>query len=288
MNVSPSRRCIGCVVGLLFGLVGCDGDSGYRESRGRWAHDGVTVAPDDPATFRPIDDRFARDAHRGYYRGSAIADSEGATFEALSEHEARDRHTVWYCDTFRKGQEYWSIRHLRIDVVRDADPSTYRVLGRGHARDRNRVYADGVAFDVRDVATFEPLEFGFARDARRGYHDHVEIPDSDGATFEAIDAQLARDRSRVYFVQRQQREPNGAPRRSIRVLKDADVATLHAVGRGYAIDVRHVWYDGHVVRGADPSTFRIDESYVGDADAEDRGGPWSRGERLVAAARVTR
>jgi hypothetical protein len=274
-------------LGLLFGLAGCDGHSGYRKVDGRWAHNGDAFTPEDAASFKPLDALFARDARRGYYRGSAVDGSDGASFEALSEHEARDRLAVYYCDTFRKGQEYWTVQHLRIGRIRDADPATYRVLGQGYARDAQRVYVDGVPFSVRDVASFEPLAGDFARDAQRGYYARLEIPGSHGPSFASIDPRdpdYARDRAHVYHGHREVNTPNQGPHPVLRIVRQADPATLRVLGRGYASDATHVWHRGELVTGVDAASFQVDESYVGDADARDRLGPWSAGRRITPAA----
>ena len=271
-----------------FGLAACN-SSGYRSNGGQWTHDESTFTPQDPATFKPVDTLFARDALRGYYRGSVVAESDGASFVVVSEHEARDRSNVYYCDTYRKGQEYWSIKHLRIDRIEGADPSTYAAIGKSYSRDRQRVYAEGVAFKVRDPATFEPLDGDFARDSQRGYYARTEIPGSHGPSFETVDSRepaYARDRASVYYGHLDidtPREANVRPREVVRALRGADPAALRVLGRGYAADTRHVWHRGLPVAGADPSTFAIDESYQGPTDATDRSGAWRDGKRVVAS-----
>ena len=282
LRPSTTRRLIALMFGVVCGLAGCDA-SGYRRSWGRWTHDGVKIAPIDAGTFRPLDDVFARDAIHGYYRGKAIPDSDGASFEALSAHEARDRAAVYWCDTYREGQEYWSIRHLRTDRIPDADATSYRVLGFGHARDAHRVYDEGVPFVVRDPATFEPLDRSFGRDALRGYYRHVEIPGSDGATFSMIDpddASHVRDRAHVWYGLIDVDHPDRGPFPVVRLLAGGDPATLKVLGRGYAVDPPNVWHAGRRLAGADAGTFRIDESYVGEVDANDRTGAWRSGERV--------
>jgi hypothetical protein len=270
-----------------FGLGACD-TSAYHRSGGQWKHGDFSFTPEDPRTFQPIDRLYAKDAIRGYYRGTAVADSDGATFAVVSEHEARDRDRVYYCDTYRKGQEYWSIRHLRIVPIAGADPATYASIGLGHARDKRRVYDEGVAFDVRDPATYEPLDGNFGRDSHRAYYAHVEIAGSDGPSFAIVDARdsaYARDRSRAYYGYRDidaARAPHTKPPESVRVLRSADPAALRVLGRDYAVDDRHVWYRGLQMDGADPSTFIVDTRFQGAADAADKFGAWDRGRRLAA------
>jgi len=277
------------IVSLLlaaFGLGACDSSS-YHRSGGQWKHGDLAFTPDDPRTFEPIDQVFAKDAVRGYYRGTSVPDSHGATFSALSEHEARDAHRVYYCDTYRKGQEYWSIRHLRIAPIPGADSSTYASIGVGHARDRSRVYFEGVPFDVRDAATYEPLDGNYGRDSQRGYYARREIARSDGPSFAVVDLRdsaYARDRSKAYYGYHDidaARPANTRARDVVRVLRGADPAALRVLGRDYAEDDQHVWHRGLRLDGADALSFTVDTSYRGTGDASDKFGSWERGSRVA-------
>ena len=149
---------LGALGTLLALLTGCGDDPGYTRKAGRWHHDDQPVAVADAGSFQPLDARFARDAVQGYYRGQAIAGTHGPTFQVLSEHEARDRQAVYRADTYRKAQEYWSIRHVRVDVIAGADPARYQVLGHGYSRDDRQVWYDGQPFAVRDPASFTPID----------------------------------------------------------------------------------------------------------------------------------
>ncbi|MBI3367349.1 MAG: DKNYY domain-containing protein [Burkholderiales bacterium] len=110
---------LGALIGAVFSLLGCGDASsssrgGYSQQGGQWRFDKAVFTPEDPATFEPLSHGFARDARRGYYRGTLIEQSDGASLQVLGEHEARDRQAVYYADTYRKGQEYWLIRHVRV------------------------------------------------------------------------------------------------------------------------------------------------------------------------------
>jgi hypothetical protein len=271
----------------VLGITACDGPP-YRRSGGQWTYRGTAFTPQHPASFEALDERFARDQLRGYCRGALIADSDGASFSVVSETEARDRLRVYHCDTYRKAQEYWSIQHLRIVPIAGADAATYVSLGKGYARDKARVYADGIPFQVRDPASFEPLDGDFARDAERGYYARQEIPGSHGPSFETIDTRdvaYARDRANAYYGYDGYRDnaamdTPGRPRQVVRTLRGAEPAALRVLGRDYVADTRHVWHQGQIVAGADPSSFAIDESYQGPADANDRSGAWNAGRRV--------
>lgn len=273
-----------CLLAFL-GLSACDA-SGYRRTGGQWRHGDVAFTPEDPVSFKALDDRFARDAKRGYFLGSSIAGSDGASFVVVSANEARDRHAVYYCDTYRKGQEYWAIQHLRIHPIEGADAGSYTAIGQGYARDVRRVYFQGRAFDARDPASFEPLAGDFGRDAQRGYYARQEIADSHGPSFEAVDDSdiaYARDRQHGYYAHGNVDGDREEARDIVRILRTPNPAAIRVLGRGYAADPQHVWYRGRPLQGADPATFTSDPSYQAGVDATDRSGNWQQGRRVVAS-----
>jgi hypothetical protein len=226
-------RLLAAAAASLLTLGGC-GDASYRRVDGEWHYEDQPVPTADPKSFKPLNATFARDAQRAFYRGSPVPGSEGSSFEALSEHEARDRRAVYWADTYRKGQEYWSIRHLRIVELVGADPASYRVLGHGYSRDHRQAWFEGEPFKVRDVASFEPLNAMFARDRLHGYYERMEIADSDGASFTMVDERdlhYARDRYRVYHARIDiDTEPN-RPRPVVTVVRGVDPATFRVPER---------------------------------------------------------
>lgn len=282
-------RVCALALGALAALCGCDGGAGYQRGwAGGWTYGGAAFTPGDPTTFQPLSPHFGRDAQQGYCRGSAVEGSEGATFEALSEHEARDSRAVYYCKTYRKAQEYWAYQHLRTTTIPGADAASYRVLAHGHAHDRHRAYDRGQPFAVRDAASFEPLSPRFARDAQRGYFEHAEIPASHGPSFALMDEDdpgYARDRTHAWHGHIEVNQPDRGPHPVLRLLRGADLATLRALGRGYAADARRVWYQGEPLARADAASFTVLSNATAtadvDVDARDRTQAWQRG-RIVA------
>jgi hypothetical protein len=222
---------------------------------------------------------------------------------------------VYYADTYRKGQEYWSIRHLRVTLVRDADPSSYRLLTHGYARDRQRAFYEGQSFSVRDVESFTPLNAQFARDQVRGYYQRAEIPGSDGASFALIgehEDHYVRDRKQVYYAEIKTDDPNRGAYPVARPLRDADPSSFRALERGYAADAGQVWYrgapltrdvasftllarsyartstqvfyDGRPIRGADAASFAELDTPNEQADARDKANNYLQGRRVDATA----
>lgn len=187
------------LLGAACALTGCDNGGAYLLKSGRWHFEDKPMQVADPGSFQPLGRYFARDRLRGYYRHAEVADSDGASFHALSEHVARDSRRVWWATTYRKGQEYWTVQHLRITVIDGADPASYQSLRDGYGRDLRSAFHEDRAFKVRDPASFEVLDHGFTRDAQRAYFERQEIAGSDGASFALIDP---RDGGRVWWAGR--------------------------------------------------------------------------------------
>ena len=143
---------------------------------------------------------------------------------------------------------------------------------------------------MRDAASFEPLSPRFARDVQRGYFEHAEIPGSHGPSFTLMsedDPGYARDRSQAWHGHIEVNQPDRGPHPVVRPLRGADMATLRALGRGYAADAQKVWYEGVRLPQADAASFKIQDDFTGDADAHDRTHVWQRGQIITAIATAT-
>ena len=250
----PARLRIGLKIALLVcglsGLAGCDAP--YEKKDGTWHYDNRPVSASQADAFTPLKGPFARSPEGGFYRGSRVEGSDGASFEALDDHHARDKARVYFCDTYRKGQDYYTIAYNRIDVVQAADAASFRVIQHRYARDARRLFYSGKAVPVKDLESFEVLAHDFARDKLVGYHRRQPVAGSDGASFTVLSPSYARDKAHVFYVFSERSEPN-AP----------DVPRSQRM------------------TGADPATFEVLTEPDGDADARDAKGRFKRGQRLA-------
>jgi len=215
------------------------------------------------------------------YRGTAIADADPASFVVLSDHYAKDRAHVWYADTYRDGQEYFTVAHPRVVAIKDADPASFRMLARDIAKDARAVYDEGKRLLVRDVASFELLDYGFARDRHAGYCHVHEMPGSDGASFAVVDAYYAKDRSRAWYCAW---ETDGGARPAYAkmvAVAEGRVASFRALEQGYAVDDRAVYYRGDALPDADLATFKVLGAPEDGADARDARNRYQMGRRLA-------
>ena len=212
-------------MGILSFLLGCRARNPYYKQKGTWYYDDRVINVTAADKFTPLNNRFARTIHAGYYRGSVIDSSDGPSFEALNEHYAKDKASVFYCDTYRKGQEYYTIKHNSIIKITNAEPGTFACLEQGYAKDSKNVYYEGYAFPVKDVAGFQVLDYGFAKDHYTGYFEQKSVAGSDGESFTVVDSHYAKDKKSVFYCSINRDEPN-APRIVSLLIKGADAATF--------------------------------------------------------------
>jgi hypothetical protein len=264
----------------------------------------------EPSGFKPLGGKgdvasaFAKDSRVAYYRGSAIEGSDGVSFRVLDAHYARDKAHAYFCDTRRKGQDYYLTRYNHIVTIDGVDLGSFRVWQARYARDTARLYYEGVHVPVRDLATFELLENDFQRDRVSGYYMRRAIPGSVGGSFLVLDAGYSRDTASVYFSH--YRTPDSDLLNTTVRVSGALPASFVVKGGGYAVDARHVYHngnriaddvagfevldmtyartrtavfhDGTPVEGADAATFKTLGSESSGADAQDSRRSYLRGK----------
>jgi DKNYY family len=215
-----------------------------------------------------------------HYRTTSIPQADTATFTALDAHYAKDRLHVYWGDSYRKGQEYYSIRHDRVTVIEGADAPSFRLLPYDYARDAASLYYEGRRVAVKDLASFEPLDDGFARDRLTGYYYLNPIAGSDGLSFARLDSRHARDKTRAYFCG----IDYSTSQTQCRPLQGADPALVQPLDGGYAKTTTHVFYRGQRVAGADAATFETPGGLSDGADAKDVRGIYTQGRKAKPAA----
>ena len=237
------------------------------------------------------------------YRGVAI-DVDAASFVPLDEHHAREAQRIVFVDTWRESSDWFTTQHVRVVELAGADPKQFQVLGGGYGRDGARVFYEGHAFKVADVAGFEVLDDGFAHDGVQAYYLREAIAGSRGGTFHVLGWGYASDGTSAFHAAmdyaaqppRPHVQPlRGADAASLRVLDDGYAAdsrrayyrgrligpapTLRALGRGYAKTEADVYYEGERMPDAHAPSFELTVALTDDADARDARSAFRNGRR---------
>ncbi len=243
-----------------------------------------------------------------YYRDLRIEDADAKSFTVINDNYAKDKDNVYFGDTYRKGQEYYTVKHSRLRLLKGVDPATFRYLNYDYSRDKSSVFYEGVAFPVKDIETFELIDREYARDRVTAYYRRRQIAGSEGITFAIIGGGYSKDANHIFYSGPDPREPN-APDRST-ALKGARPESFKVLGGGYSADASQAYYRGELltrevasfkllkdgyaksatrvyflgkpIPGADAASFETLERDTGTADAKDRKAQYRHGERVPA------
>jgi len=178
-----------------------------------------------------------------YYNDEHIPHIKSTNFIRISDHVGKDNKKV-----------YWG-----AEVIKGADAKTFEFLARDHFyRDKKRVFYLGQRIPDADPDTFKVFhcargmtQFGYyAKDAANAYYIHTfriirvkKIYTRDLEGFWGLDDQYAVDNVYVYG--------RGVKR------ENSDPDNLQELGHGYWGDKNNIYYDGKILAGADPETFRV-------------------------------
>lgn len=118
-------------------------DDEYARDRTNLYFEGVTFPVKDIETFELLDNGYARDRASGYYHQRPVPGSDGATFVALDGHYSKDAKNVFYSVLEPAPRE-----PIRKTIrIAGADAASFAVLdaiGDGpDAKDRNHAYLKG-------------------------------------------------------------------------------------------------------------------------------------------------
>ena len=244
------------VIGL--GTLASCKKSGYEKTKeGSVYYKDRRVDEADYASFEELNEVFAHDKSRGYYRGIAITGAAGASFKALDDHYGKDQTTVFYCDNYIDFKLFETTRKDKIVRVPNADADSFVAIANenvyDYAKDKFRCYYKGVGFAVNDIASFAPLDYSFGKDNKTGYFNLKPVAGSTGRSFTVLSRNFAKDGRTAYYAWSLVDGPAPA---GIQAIKSADPASFTAVGLYYATDKNHAFYKDKPLEAADPTTFK--------------------------------
>lgn len=186
-------------------------------------------------------------------------------------------------------KDIWAGHHSRIV---DADPSTFEDLGDGYARDAQHAFLEGNIIKGADGKSFKCLEKRYAMDANHVFYDTI-MTNADPMSFIVHSRYLTEDKKDFYW---KGKAIHVTDKKSFVILGDkedektrwakdkcnayymgkqpvaiADHESFHPIGDNsnlncsgcYAADKYRVYFEDHVVEGADPESFTEVVAYVG-------------------------
>ena len=187
----------------------------------------------------------------------------------------------------------WDIWAGHNSIIVDADPSTFEELEDGYARDAQHAFLEGSIIKGADGKTFKCLEKRFSIDANHVFHYDTIMTSADPKSFKVHGWYLTEDKKDFFW---KGQAIHVADKKSFVIIGDrenektqwakdkynayymgkqpipnADYDSFHQIGDisnlncsgCYAADKYRVYYEDHVVEGADPESFTEIVAYVG-------------------------
>lgn len=188
-------------------VKGSDGKT-FQPLNSHWARDKNSVycfdrpmRGADPDTFEALNEVFAKDAHCVYFLGGTIKDADPSSFAVCPEHPAEAGKSY----AIDKNHVYFQVLTIgKPKIVRDADPLTFRSVGRGYGIDSQAVYLEGYRIKEAQVAHWRMLSGDiYSCDDRAVFCGGVRMAGVEPETFQVLpDGSFARCQDQFFNQER--------------------------------------------------------------------------------------
>lgn len=238
-----------------------------------------------------------------------LNDVDANSFDIIDDYFFRDKNQVYFYETYRVSQDYFTSRRKRVLPLEHADPDGFVSLGEGYAKDKSMAWYLNEAFKVSDLQSMTVINHHFVKDAKTAYVDRKPVAGSDGKTFELISDRYAKDAYTYYYctpyngmydikpitcdypsfvvIDYQYARDNDHVFYSGNKIPGADATTFALIYFGYSKDKQSVFYQNKLVSGADPETFSVfaeNENSLGETVyAKDKSSIYINDKRFAAA-----
>ena len=213
-----------------------------------------TIEKADPRTFTALSERYSKDKDNAFYECSLIENADANTFEVTAGFLARDSTNVFRSGKLVPNADPDTFGHLKhrfsnlnfytdnqhvyyfSDIVRDADPATFEVIGSYFFKDHRRAF-----FCSKRCHTIDNIDIETFR----------EVPINSSW---ANDRVFARDKNKVFFCAEHEASNPCSP------LPGSDPGSFEYIGKYFSKDANNVFFRDALVKGADAPTFEMFEA----------------------------
>ncbi|WP_077927000.1 DKNYY domain-containing protein [Wohlfahrtiimonas populi] len=247
-------------------------DQFYAKDKYHIYYDAVPIEGIDVKSFQLINStaKLSKDKNSVFYDTKKIMDADVNSFEHILGYYAKDKNHIYFGDkkienadlnSFEVFQDNTTKTYLlneyiakdtnsvfiARDVIPNADPATFHLLGAGYTKDKNNIYRGKNIVDGADLESFEVLYGGknhktsfYAKDKNNIYYSNKPIQVANTAhpidikTFGLLNDKLnkiAKDKNAVYQIANDSLFP----------LIDADSKSFQFINDEYAKDERNIY-----------------------------------------------
>ncbi len=148
---------------------------------------------------------------------------------------------------------YHAIEEGFYHKIENADKSSFKDLGCGYGKDRNRVYRAAKSINEingADPSTFKLINCTYSKDSESVYYLEHRINKADLDSFEVLNSIYSKDKNNVYFYEN--------------LIKDADPTSINFFDKEdyfydtyYAKDSNNVYFNDQTLENSDPNSFVV-------------------------------
>jgi DKNYY family len=159
----------------------------------------------DRASFRMLNDVFARDRNTVFAALGPLREADAESFEIVSTWRDDETGNMYHSYAKDKANVFFDSGAGKPRLMKGADPSSFKWLGKDYGADNRRVYLAGYLVEGADPATFRHHKGPYATDASHCFYRTKRLRKLEPDTFSVIEyegmrrVEFARDAHRVVF-----------------------------------------------------------------------------------------
>ena len=149
--------------------------------------------------LQKLEYNYAKDDVFVYCAGEKIPSADSKSFNVINQHYSKDNNHVFYCDNYRDGTFYYTVKNTDIEILEGVDPDSFEIINAEYYKDKNHVYRMRKIIQKADPETFFLSGDGYGSDINNVYYRGYFLLDSDGASFRYMGNNYAKDKKHVYY-----------------------------------------------------------------------------------------
>jgi hypothetical protein len=216
---------------------------------------------------------YSQYSFKGYFGSSHKIDgADGYTLKVLNNHNiAKDKNFVYYygnkrdvdaasyelisdpsTDDTRYAKDKDHVYLEWFDIIEEADPDTFEVLGNSWSRDNISVFKDEGRVAHIDATSFRLFDNDWVGDKNTVYYNLSPLENVDIESFKTLSEEYAVDRNYLYYNDQAKHRLGNI--NSVRLFEDQEAPGSEIV---FVITDSGMYHEGKIVEGADPNSFKI-------------------------------
>lgn len=191
----------------------------------------------DATSFTVLNDNFAKDKHHYFFHDEKLLNIDYKSFKAFNRHAVD------------KNRAYYFLNSSQISITYSIDYDSYEEIGNDYAKDKNHLYFQGTRVNNIDPQKVTQNEFGTFHDGKHVISGSYIVMNANLNSYRRYkNMGYATDKRSIYYGDQKIPGSDGATFKFI---------THEKYGKAYVKDQYHVYKEGKIIEGADPTSLEV-------------------------------